>query len=145
MIKKAEILILIREDDNKMIDDVNNPQSTQRKSMMHNVKSGLQKFGKGLKHWAEHKKEMVGGTMDAVKALANGQKIGSVKNKETGKWEYSDEKRKEHIHHIKHFAIDTGLILGSMAMGGAGVAAGAEVAAGVAAGAVAVGLASGGV
>jgi len=108
-------------EENQTIDNVNNPQSNERKGMMNNIKSGIKSFGKGLKHWAEHKKEMVGGTMDAVKALANGQKIGSVKNKETGKWEYSDETRKKQIHHIKHLAFDTGLILGSMALGGAGV------------------------
>ncbi len=120
----------LSKEDNETIDKVNNPESTERKSMMGNIKSGLQKFGKGLQHWAHHKKEMVGGTMDAVKALANGQKIGSVKNKETGKWEYSDEKRKEQVGHIKHFAIDTALILGSMALGGAGVAAAKTVMAG---------------
>ena len=123
----------LSKEDNETIDKVNNPESSERKGMMGNIKSGLQKFGKGLQHWAHHKKEMVGGTMDAVKAMANGQKIGSVKNKETGKWEYSDEKRKEQINHIKHFAIDTGLILGSMALGGAGVAAAKSVMAGKAA------------
>jgi hypothetical protein len=111
----------LSKEDNDTIDKVNNPQSSERKGVMGNIKLGLQKFGKGLQDWAHHKKEMVGGTMDAVKAMANGQKIGSVKNKETGKWEYSDEKRKEQIHHIKHFAKDTALILGSMALGGAGV------------------------
>jgi hypothetical protein len=123
----------LSDEDNQMIDKVNNPQSSERKGMMGNIKSGLQKFGKGLQHWAHHKKEMVGGTMDAVKALASGQKIGSTKNKETGKWEYSDEKRKEQIDHMKHFAIDAGLIMGSMALGGAGVAAAKAVMGGKAA------------
>jgi hypothetical protein len=112
----------LSKEDNETIDKVNNPQSPERKGMMGNIKSGIQKFGKGLKHWAQHKAEMVGGTVDAVKALASGQKIGSTKNKETGNWEYSDEKRKEQIKHIKHFAMDTALLLGSMALGGAGVA-----------------------
>jgi hypothetical protein len=67
---------------------------------------------------------MLSGSKDAVVALANGQKIGSTKNKETGKWEYSDDTRKKQIGHLKHLAIDTALIVGSMALGGAGVAAG---------------------
>ena len=120
----------LSKEDNETIDKVNNPQSEERNGMMRNIKSGLQKFGKGLAHWAEHKKEMVGGTMDAVKALAGGQKIGSTKNKETGEWEYSDDKRKEQIKHVKHFALDAGLLLGSMALGGAGVAVAKSVMAG---------------
>ena len=124
--KTKEALDSVRKElsteENQTIDKINNPESSERKGMVGNIKSGLQKFGKGLQHWAKHKKEMVGGTMDAVKALANGQKIGSSKNKETGKWEYSDETRKKQIHHIKHFALDAGLLLGSMALGGAGVA-----------------------
>ena len=99
------------------------PNSEARKTMSDNIKSGLKKFGNGIKQWAQNKKEMVKGSGEAVWALANGQKIGSTKNKETGKWEYSDEKRKEQIKHLKHFAIDTALIMGSMALGGAGAAA----------------------
>jgi len=99
------------------------PGSKARKGMVDNIKSGLEKFGKGIKQWADNKKEMVKGSGEAVWALANGQKIGSTKNKETGKWEYSEEKRKEQIHHLKHFAVDTALIMGSMALGGAGAAA----------------------
>jgi hypothetical protein len=112
----------LSKEDNETIDKVNNPQSPERKGMVNNIKTGLQKFGKGLQSWGKHKGQMVGGTIDAVKALANGQKIGSTKNKETGKWDYSDEKRKEQINHMKHFAIDSAILLGSMALGGAGVA-----------------------
>jgi len=124
-------------EDNETIKKLNNPQSEERKNMMGNVKSGLKKFTKGLKHWAQHKKEMVTGTVDAVKALANGQKIGSVKNKETGKWEYSDKTRKEQLRNVKHFAIDVGLLVGSMALGGAGVAATKAIMAGKGVGGVA--------
>jgi phosphopantetheine adenylyltransferase len=120
----------LSKEDNETIDKVNNPQSEERKGMMGNIKSGLQKFGKGIKHWAEHKKEMIGGTMDAAKALSNFKKIGSTKNKETGEWEYSDEKRKEQLKHVKHFGLDAGLLLGSMALGGAGVAVAKAVMAG---------------
>jgi hypothetical protein len=133
-LKTKEVLKASRKtlsaEDNQTIDKVNNPESSERKSMITNIKSGIQNFGKGIKHWVEHKKEMVGGTIDVVKALANGQKIGSTKNKETGKWEYSDEKRKEQIKHVKHFALDTGLLLGSMTLGGAGVAGAKAVMAG---------------
>ena len=124
----------LSKEDNETIDKVNNPQSEERKGMLGNIKSGLQKFGKGLAHWAHHKKEMIGGTMDAAKAVMNRKKIGSTKNKETGEWEYSDEKRKEQIKHIKHTALDVGLIFGSMALGGAGVAVAKAVMAGAATG-----------
>lgn len=119
------------------------PGSEARKTMSSNITSGLKKFGEGIKNWANHKKEMVKGTGEAVWALANGQKIGSTKNKETGKWEYSDEKRKEHIHHLKHFAKDTALIMGSMALGGAGVAAVQAALGGATAGGVASAAGSG--
>jgi len=120
----------LSDEENQTIDKINNPQSSERKTMVDNIKSGLQKFGKGLQHWAEHKKEMIGGTMDAVKALASGQKIGSIKNKETGKWEYSDDVRKKQIHHVKDFILDSGLLISSMALGGAGVAGAKAVMAG---------------
>ena len=99
------------------------PGSEARKAMSGNIASGLKKFGDGIKNWAGNKKEMIKGTGEAVWALANGKKLGSSKNKQTGEWDYSDEKRKEQIHHLKEFAKDTALILGSMALGGAGVAA----------------------
>ena len=117
-------------EDNQTIDKVNNPESPERKGMLDNIKSGIEKLGSGIKHWADHKKEMIGGTMDAVKALGNFKKLGSTKNKETGEWEYSDEKRKEQIKHVKHFGLDVGLLFGSMALGGAGVAAAKAVMAG---------------
>ena len=120
----------LSKEENETVDKVNNPESPERKSMVGNIKSGLQKLGKGLVNWAHHKKEMVGGTMDAAKAVMNGKKIGSTKNKETGEWEYSDEKRKEQIKHIGHTALDVGLIFGSMALGGAGVAIAKTVMAG---------------
>jgi len=119
------------------------PGSEARKSMSSNIASGLNKFGNGIKNWAGHKKEMIKGTGEAVWALANGKKLGSSKNKQTGKWDYSDEKRKEQIHHLKHFAKDTALILGSMALGGAGVAAVQAALGGATAGGVASAAGSG--
>ena len=171
-------------EDNNAIDTHNNPESPERKSMMGNIVNGIKKFGNGLKHWAEHKKEMVGGTIDGVVSIATTGKIGSVKDKdgkrrhwsefaETGRggkpeMEYterdeigkdgkptgkkigehrpkvseyaSDEEKqlfeaswkesKKQKKDMTHFAIDAGLILGSMALGGAGVAAVKAAAAG---------------
>jgi hypothetical protein len=119
------------------------PGSEARKSMSGNIASGLKKFGNGIKNWAGNKKEMIKGAGEAVWALANGKKLGSSKNKQTGKWEYSDEKRKEQIHHLKEFAKDTALILGSMALGGAGVAAVQAALGGATAGGVASAAGSG--
>jgi hypothetical protein len=113
----------LSDDDKKTLDSTNNPQSSERKGAWNNIKNATKAFGKGVIHWAHHQKEAWGGTADAVKALANGQKIGSTKNKETGEWEYSDETRKKQIGAMKTAATTTGLLLGSMALGGAGVAA----------------------
>jgi hypothetical protein len=113
----------LSDDDKKTLESTNNPQSPERKGAWNNIKNATKAFGKGVMHWAHHQKEAWGGTADAVKALANGQKIGSTKNKETGEWEYSDETRKKQIGAMKTAATTTGLLLGSMALGGAGVAA----------------------
>ncbi len=101
---------------------------------MNSLKDGIKKVAdtkvvKAIGHVLQHKADMVKGSWDGVKALASGQKIGSTKNKETGEWEYSDEKRKEQIHHMKHFAKDVALLVGSVAVGG-GLAAGAKALAG---------------
>jgi hypothetical protein len=171
-------------EDNNTIDTHNNPESPERKSMMGNIVNGIKKFGNGLKHWAQHKKEMVGGTIDGVVSIATTGKIGSIKDKDgkrrhwsefaevgrggnpqmeyterdeigkdgkpTGKkigehrpkvseyasdeekqlfeasWKESKKQKKD----MTHFAVDAGLILGSMALGGAGVAAVKAAAAG---------------
>ena len=171
-------------EDNKTIDTHNNPESPERKSMMGNIVNGIKNFGKGLKDWAHHKKEMVGGTMDGLVSIATTGKIGSIKDKDgkrrhwsefaevgrggnpqmeyterdeigkdgkpTGKkigehrpkvseyasdeekqlfeasWKESKKQKKD----MTHFAVDAGLILGSMALGGAGVAAVKAAAAG---------------
>lgn len=113
----------LSDDDKKTLESHNNPQSPERKGAWNNVKNATKAFGHGVMHWAHHQKEAWGGTADAVKALASGQKIGSTKNKETGEWEYSDETRKKQIGAMKTAATTTGLLLGSMALGGAGVAA----------------------
>jgi hypothetical protein len=179
--KTKEVLDAARKElsseDNNTIDTHNNPESPERKSMVGNVVNGIKNFGKGLKNWYHHKKEMVGGTIDGVVSIATTGKIGSVKDKDgkrrhwsefaevgrgggaeyeyvetdeldshgkpTGKkvgehrpkvskyatdeekqlfeasWKESKKQKKD----MTHFAMDMGLILGSMALGGAGVAA----------------------
>lgn len=96
--------------------------SETRKGMVNKLQDGIKKFGHGLQHFVKHKGEMLKGSADAIKALANGKKLGSVKNKETDKWEYSDETKHKQIHHLKHLAIDSALLMGSMALGGIGTA-----------------------
>jgi hypothetical protein len=174
----------LSDNENKDIDSQNNPDSPERKSMFGNIVNGLKNFGKGLKNWAHHKKEMVGGTMDGIVSIATTGKIGSVKDKdgksrhwseftevgrggkpemeyterdEIGKdgkptgnkigehrpkiSQYATDEEKELFEKsykasqkqkkdMTHFAIDAALILGSMALGGAGVAAVKAAAAG---------------
>jgi hypothetical protein len=185
-------------EDNAIIDSHNNPESPERKGMIGNVVNGVKNFGKGLKNWFLHKKEMVGGTMDGLTSIATTGKIGSVKDKdgkrrhwseftEVGRggnpqMEYvetdeldshgkptgnkvgehrpkvsqyaSDEEKqlfeaswkesKKQKKDMTHFAIDMGLILGSMALGGAGVGAIKAAAAGAGASSVGVAAAAGG-
>jgi hypothetical protein len=97
---------------------------------MNSLKDGIKKVAdtkvvKAIGHVLQHKGEMIKGAWEGHKALASGQKLGSTKNKETGEWEYSDEKRKEQVHHIKHFYKDIALLVGSVVVGG-GLAAGAK-------------------
>lgn len=115
-------------------DFINNGEHKKGSKFMNSLKDGIKKVAdtkvvKAIGHVLQHKAEMVKGSWDGVKALASGQKIGSTKNKETGEWEYSNEKRKEQIHHMKHFAKDVALLVGSVALG-SGLAAGAKAIAG---------------
>ena len=107
------------------------PDSETRKGWKQSVKNGLKKVANGIKSWAHHKADMIKGTGQAVYALAHGKKIGTVKNKKSGKWEFSPEQRKNQLKQVKHFAIDTVLIAASLAVGGAvhgvvGFASGAQ-------------------
>jgi len=106
----------------------------QGSKFMNSLKDGVEKASdtkvvKAIGHVLKHKSEMIEGAYDGVKALANGKKVGSVKNKETGEWDYSDEARKSQIHDMKHFALDVALLVGSVALG-SGLAAGAKAIAG---------------
>ena len=115
-------------------DFIDKGEHKQGSKFMNSLKDGIKKLAntkvvKAIGHTLQHKAEMVSGAYDGVKALASGQKVGSTKNKETGEWEYSDENRKKQIHHMKHFAKDVALLVGSVALGG-GLAAGAKALAG---------------
>jgi hypothetical protein len=113
---------------------IQNGEHKSGSKFMNSLKDGIKKIAdtkvvKAIGHVLQHKGEMIKGAWDGHKALASGQKIGSTKNKETGEWEYSDEKRKEQVHHMKHFYKDLALLVGSVAVGG-GLAAGAKAIAG---------------
>jgi hypothetical protein len=113
---------------------IKNGEHKQGSKFMNSLKEGIKKVAdtkvvKAIGHVLKHKAEMISGTYDGVKALASGEKVGSTKNKETGKWEYSDETRKKQIHHMKSFAKDVALLVGSVALGG-GLAYGAQALAG---------------
>ena len=115
-------------------DFIEKGEHKQGSKFMNSLKDGIKKVAdtkvvKAIGHVLQHKAEMVKGSWDGVKALASGQKIGSTKNKETGEWEYSDETRKKQIHHMKHFAKDVALLVGSVALG-SGLAYGAKALAG---------------
>ena len=109
---------------------INNGEHKKGSKFMNSLKDGIKKVAdtkvvKAIGHVLEHKKQMLKGAYDAHKALFSGQKVGSTKNKETGEWEYSDEKRKEQVNHVKHFYKDLGLLVASVVVGG-GLAAGAK-------------------
>jgi hypothetical protein len=113
---------------------IQNGEHKQGSKFMNSLKDGVKKLAntkvvKAIGYTLQHKAEMVSGAYDGVKALANGQKIGSTKNKETGEWEYSDETRKKQISNMKHFATDIALLVGSVALG-SGLAYGAKALAG---------------
>ena len=111
-------------------DFIEKGEHKQGSKFMNSLKDGIKKVAdtkvvKAIGHVLQHKGEMIKGAWEGHKALASGQKIGSTKNKETGEWEYSDEKRKEQVSHIKHFYKDLGLLVASVALG-SGLAAGAK-------------------
>ena len=106
----------------------------QGSKFMNSLKDGVEKASdakvvKAIGHVLQHKSKIVGGAYDGVKALSSGKKVGSVKNKETNEWEYSDEMRKSQIGNMKDFAKEVALLVASVALGG-GLAAGATAIAG---------------
>ena len=126
--------------------ELNDPNSETRKSTAKNIGDWFKKKGEGLwdgaKHWAHEKKEMVTGSVDSVKSIMNTGKLGAVKNKETGKFEYNKEEHHKQKHALKHLAKDVALLgasmIGAAAVGGA---IGGGIAAAKAAGAHGVGTA----
>ena len=71
----------LSDEEKSEVDTLNNPASKERASVLDAIKRGASKIGHGIKHVIQHKKEMVTGSIDAVKSLASTGKIGSVKDK----------------------------------------------------------------
>ena len=86
-------------DDKKAVEDTNNPDSPERKEIANKSKSWLSKVGNklwdGAKNWARDKKEMCKGVGSAIKTLASGGKIGSVKD-ENGKMVHHTDFKDKH-------------------------------------------------
>jgi hypothetical protein len=98
------------ESDRKAIKNTNDPKSAERQTMTKNTDGFLKRIGNGIadsaKKWWDEKKHIGKNIGNAIKALANGKKIGSIKheitNKETGeketKWvHHSDFKKKKEV------------------------------------------------
>jgi hypothetical protein len=85
-------------EDKKSVEDINNPDSPERKEMGNKSKSWLSKVGNkvwsGAKNWAHDKAEMCSGTWDAIKTLSKGGKMGSVKDKDGKLVHHTDFKDK---------------------------------------------------
>jgi len=135
-------------EEQEAVKNMNDPNSESRKSMSKNIGNFLQDKGNKLwgsvKKWGHEKKHMVQGCNDSVKSIINTGKLGHVKNKETGKYEYSEKAHHDQKHALKHMAKDVALLgasmIGAAAVGGA---IGGGLAAAKAAGAHAVGHAAG--
>jgi hypothetical protein len=70
----------LSDEDKEYVDKLNNPESNERRGILDKFKSGAKRIAHGVKHVIDHKVEMVGGSLDAVKSLAAGGKIGMVKD-----------------------------------------------------------------
>ena len=175
--------------DQEIVKDMNNPESKIRQQGVLKLKDSISKFGKGISHWAQHKKEMLDGCGKGINNLMHGRKLGSLKvpdgveiqdergnlkkyasfrdlqsvddkgqpefeeiettdkngntkikkkpkvkegidEKEVNFFNTSYKRYEHESHGIKHTAIDVGLLVGSMMLGGAGVAAGQAAIAG---------------
>ncbi len=66
--------------ENEVIDAINTPASAERRGIIDNIKNGAKKLSNSLSHVLQHKKEMVMGSMEAIKSLATTGKIGSIKD-----------------------------------------------------------------
>jgi hypothetical protein len=117
----------LSKEDQSAAKELNDPNSQSRKETAKNIGDWFKKKGEGLwdgaKHWAHEKKEMVTGSVDSVKSIINTGKLGAVKNKETGKYEYNKEEHHKQKHALKHLAKDVALLgasmIGAAAIGGA--------------------------
>ncbi len=71
----------LTDEENKDVDDVNNPQSPERKGLMHYIKKIGNHLAKSIKHVWDHNTEMFGGVGSMIKSVATTGKVGSVKDK----------------------------------------------------------------
>jgi hypothetical protein len=81
-------------EENETIDKLNDPNSEERSSFFGDIIDGYKEayeyIAKGVKHVIDHKKEMVGGSMKAVKSLATTGNVGSVKDKDGNNRHWSE-------------------------------------------------------
>lgn len=90
---KAELdseMSKLSDDEKTTIQNINNPKSNERASVLDSIKRGISSVGKGLKHVLQHKKEMVSGSFDAVKSLSTTGKLGSIKDKDGKRRHWSE-------------------------------------------------------
>lgn len=80
----------LSDEDKQHLDNLNNPESKERKGLLGALKKGMKAIGGGVKHMIQHKKEMIGGSIDAVKSLATGGKLGMVKDDKGKSVHWSD-------------------------------------------------------
>mgnify|MGYP000246504910 CR=1 FL=1 len=70
------------DEEKKDSDDANNPESPERKGVMHYIQKVGNHIGNAIKHVWEHNKEMISGVGSMIKSIATTGKIGSVKDKD---------------------------------------------------------------
>ena len=85
----------LSDEDKQQLDNMNNPESKERKGILGALKKGMKAIGGGVKHMIQHKKEMIGGSIDAVKSLASGGKLGTIKDDKGKSVHWSDFAKKD--------------------------------------------------
>ena len=80
----------LSDEENKDVDDVNNPESPERKGLMHYIKKIGNHLANSIKHVWDHNTEMFGGVGSMIKSIATTGKIGSVKDKDGNNVHWKD-------------------------------------------------------
>ena len=80
----------LSDEENKDVDDVNNPESPQRKGLMDYIKKVGNHIAHAVKHVWDHNKEMIAGVGSMIKSVATTGKIGSVKDKDGNNVHWKD-------------------------------------------------------